>query len=105
MVQSRQVRSAALHELVDCIPEGWTLVSYAGRHWGLSRVSRVGGRVITVFAEELGGSGMVSANVYRTADEDVLRACEMPHETVLSFLRGWHPVVELVETTTVTSGD
>jgi hypothetical protein len=68
---------------------GWTSATYDGRRWGLSRQDRVGGLVVAVYAEELGGVGIVSANVYRSPEGDLLRPCEMPAATVLAFLRGW----------------
>jgi hypothetical protein len=71
------------------VPEGWTLVGYAGRSYGLRRTSRARGRSISIFAEELGGSDVVSTNVYRTAGGDLLRPCEIPAATVLAFLDGW----------------
>jgi hypothetical protein len=78
-----------LAELVDRVPKGWTAVGYAGRRYGLSRTDRAGGQSVAIYAEELGGSDVVSANVYRPASGDVLRPCEMPAETVLDFLRSW----------------
>jgi hypothetical protein len=81
--------SDELATLVDRVPEGWTAVGYAGRRFGLSRTDRAGGRSVAIYAEALGGSDVVSANVYRPASGDVLRPCEMPAETVLDFLRGW----------------
>lgn len=80
-----------LPELVDRVPEGWTSVVYRGRRWGMSRTSRASGRSIAVYAEELRGTGVVSANVYRTASGDLLRPCEMPAETVMAFLHEWEP--------------
>ena len=74
---------------VDRVPEGWSRVSYDGRAYGLTKTTRAGGRSISVLAEELGGSDLVSANVYRTAEGDVLKPCEMPEATVLAFLEGW----------------
>jgi hypothetical protein len=71
------------------VPEGWTLVRYAGRSYGLRRTSRARGRSISIYAEELGGSDVVSTNVYRTAGGDLLRPCEMPAATVLAFLDRW----------------
>lgn len=75
--------------LVDRVPEGWSVVSYGGRRYGLTRTSRVGGRSISVLAQELGGTDVVSANVYRTRAGALLRPCEMPAATVLAFLAGW----------------
>lgn len=81
--------SHTLSELVDRVPEGWTLVTYHGRRYGLSRTTRAAGRSISVYAEELAGTDTVSANVYRTTQGDRLRPCEMPPDTVVAFLRGW----------------
>lgn len=79
----------SLSALIERVPEGWTRVTYDGRPYGLYRTTRVGGRVVTVTAEELGGADFVSANVYRTNAADHLRACEMPNAKVLDLLRGW----------------
>jgi peptide-methionine (S)-S-oxide reductase len=78
-----------LASLVERVPEGWTLVRYQGRPYGLSRSSRAGGGAVSVYAEELGGDDVVSTNVYRTSSGDLLRPCEMPASKVLAFLRGW----------------
>ena len=87
-----------LATLVDRVPEGWTAVTYRGRPYGLRRASRADGRSIAVHAEELGGTDVVSTNVYRTSAGDVLRPCEMPAPVVLAFLAGWQPAA----TSTVT---
>lgn len=71
------------------MPEGWTLVTYAGLRYGLRRASRAGGRSVSLYAEQLGGPDVVSTNIYRTSGGDVLRPCEMPAATVLAFLQGW----------------
>jgi hypothetical protein len=73
------------------VPEGWTAVSYAGRRYGLSRTTHTDGRSVSLFAEELGGPDMVSANVFRLSGVDELRPCEMPVAKVLAFLAGWQP--------------
>lgn len=83
--------SASLSELLERVPEGWTRATYNGRTYGLARTTRASGRIITITAEELGGTDLVSANVYRTAADDHLRACEMPTAKVLAFLRAWTP--------------
>ena len=83
--------SASLSALLESVPEGWTRAIYNGRTYGLARTTRAGGRSITISAEELGGTDLVSANVYRTLAADHLRACEMPTAKVLAFLRAWMP--------------
>lgn len=87
----RGPRAGILQTLVDLVPEGWTLVCYQGRPYGLTRTTRAGGKSVSVLAQELGGSDLVSANIYRTTSGHLLRACEMPQQKVLNFLRGWQP--------------
>lgn len=79
--------STELTELLAGIRPGWTRVEVDGRAYGLTRTDRVDGRTVTIFAEELGGPDVVSANIWRTTDGDVLRPCEMAAEKVLGFLR------------------
>jgi hypothetical protein len=86
------VALADLAELVERVPVGWTLVEYNGHRYGLTRVDHVGGRSVTIYAEELGGADVVSANVYRTSAGERLNACEMPDAKVLAFLDGWRPL-------------
>ncbi|MDN4173415.1 peptide methionine sulfoxide reductase [Nocardioides sp. SOB77] len=83
------MRPPDLLALFDRLPEGWSEVTHAGGSWGVSRVVRVGGRQQSVYAEELGGTRVVSANLYLTASGPLLKPCEMPAEVVLEFLVGW----------------
>ena len=80
-----------LDALVARVPEGWTAVSYGGRRYGLSRTTHTDGRSVSLYAEELGGSDVVSANVFRLTGGAELRPCEMPAAKVLAFLAGWQP--------------
>ena len=82
-------RSGTVAALVDLVPEGWTLVRYRGRRYGLVRESRTNGRSLSIVARELSGSDLVSANFYQTMSGGQLRACEMPERKVLDFLREW----------------
>jgi hypothetical protein len=80
-----------LDALLAQVPEGWTPVSYEGRRYGLSRTTHTDGRSVSLYAEELGGSDKVSANVFRLTGGAELRPCEMPAAKVLAFLSGWEP--------------
>jgi hypothetical protein len=66
-------------------------MTYQGRRYGVTRTSTVRGRVQKLYAEELGGSDVISANLY---DGDRLQPCEMPVEKVLAFISGVAPVVD-----------
>ena len=77
----------SLRDLLTRVPDGWSVATYDGRRYGVTRTARAGGRAVSVYAEELGGTDVVSTNVYLTDVDDVLRPCEMPAAKVLTFLR------------------
>ncbi len=81
-----------LEELFERLPPGWSLMTYAGHRWGVTRSVQAGGRTENVYAERLGGLGVVSANLYRLVEGAVLKPCEMPAERVLAFLRDAQPL-------------
>ncbi|PJJ70960.1 hypothetical protein CLV46_0492 [Diaminobutyricimonas aerilata] len=86
-----EVDSAELAELLARVPDGWSRQSIDGSPWGVSRVEHVGGRSTTVTADELGGPGYLSANVWHTNEGLLLRPCEVPAEEVLRVLRALPP--------------
>lgn len=67
------------------IPQGWSRREYQGRHYGVTRTVSAGGRIQKIFAHQLGGTDIVSANLY---PGDRFRPCEMPGEQVVAFLAG-----------------
>ena len=73
------------------LPEGHRVVSFEGRTYGATRSVHAAGRREKVYAEELGGTDVISANLYRVQGRDDLRPCEMPEARVLAFLAGWVP--------------
>ncbi len=74
--------------LFERVPVGWSRVRYAGRVYGVSRSAAAGGRALAIYAEELGGPDVVSANLYVTTGGPQLRPCEMPAAKVADFLAG-----------------
>ena len=70
------------------VPVGWSEAVYAGRRYGVTRSAAAEGRALAVYAEELGGRDVISANLYLTADGPQLRPCEMPVAKVVDFLAG-----------------
>lgn len=71
--------------LFDRMPVGWSRRRYRGRTYGVTRTVRSDGRIQNIFAEELGGSDVISANLYLRRQ---FRPCEMPAAKVLAFLSG-----------------
>ncbi|WP_395690511.1 peptide methionine sulfoxide reductase [Nocardioides sp.] len=82
----------SLARLLGRFPEGWSVWTYDGRRYGVTRTVRAGGRAVAVYAEELGGTDVVSANAYLTSAGEELRPCEMPAAKVLAFLERATPV-------------
>jgi hypothetical protein len=76
-----------LADLLARAPDGWSEGTYDGRRWSVVKTARVAGRAVSVYAQELGGTDVVSTNVYLTGAAEELRPCEMPAEKVLAFLR------------------
>ena len=74
-------------DLLARVPDGWSVATYDGRRYGVTKETRADGRAISVYAEELGGTDVVSTNVYLAEAGPELRPCEMPAEKVLAFLR------------------
>lgn len=72
-------------DLFRRVPEGWSVMTFAGRRYGVTRTRHAGGLSAKLYAEELGGTDVVSANLY---GENGFRPCEMPAAKVLAFLAG-----------------
>jgi peptide-methionine (S)-S-oxide reductase len=82
----------SLRDLFERLPEGWSEVEYDGRRYGVTRTVRVGGRQQSVYAEELGGTDVISANLYLPdRGDEAFRPCEMPAAKVRSFLARMRP--------------
>lgn len=83
--------STPVADLVARLPRGASTVRYRGRRWAVTTTTYAGGRSLKLWAEELGGTQFVSANVYLGVDGERFRPCEMPEDRVLDFLRHWSP--------------
>ncbi len=86
-----------LERLLSRVPRGWTRVEVDGVPYGLTRTDHADAASVSVHAEQLGGSDLVSTNIWRTGSGTVLRPCEMPEEKVLAFLRSWEPAPPIGE--------
>lgn len=75
-----------LEALIAAIPEGWSRAHIGDQTWAITRVTRAGGRVVSLDAERLGAHEQLGANVWLTSDGALLRPCEVPEEKVMRFL-------------------
>ena len=71
----------------DALPVGGYGGTAFGKRWRVTKTIMAGGRSQKLEAEELGGTGYVSMNLYRLADGTaILKPCEMPEAEVRAFL-------------------
>lgn len=71
----------------DSLPVGGYGGTAFGKRWRVTKTVMASGRSQKLEAEELGGSGYVSMNLYRLADGTaILKPCEMPEDEVLAFV-------------------
>lgn len=84
-----------LHEFrkaFEKLPDCWLTGRFLGRSWSATVHRSEGGRRCWLFAQERGGSDIVSFNLYLLdGEEAVLRPCEMSSEKVIDFVLAFEP--------------
>ncbi len=70
---------------IEAIPLGYSLVTFQGKRYGLSRMDFNSGKSKKIFAKELGGNNFISFNCYFTQILQ-LRPCEMSEDKVIDFI-------------------
>ncbi|WP_457596622.1 hypothetical protein [Hydrogenimonas sp.] len=78
-------------ERLAMLEDGATEAWYRGRRWLVRKETRLGGRLVKLFAAELGGRDFVSLNLYLLSSRPLLKPCEMPERKVIAFLLGMRP--------------
>jgi len=68
------------------LPNGANDVSYKERRYLLRKETLLGGKLLKVYAEELGGNDVVSGNYYPTMKDGMLKPCEMSDVKVIDFV-------------------
>lgn len=68
------------------LPNGANDVIYKNRRYLLRKETLLEGKLLKVYAEELGGNDIVSGNYYPTMKEGMLKPCEMSDKKVIDFV-------------------
>lgn len=68
------------------LPDGANDVMYLGKRYLLRKETLLEGKLLKVYAEELGGNDIVSGNYYPTIKEGMLKPCEMSNKKVTDFI-------------------
>lgn len=68
------------------LPNGANDVNYLGKRYLLRKETLLHGKLLKVYAEELGGKDIVSGNYYPTMKGGMLKPCEMSDKKVIDFV-------------------
>jgi hypothetical protein len=70
---------------LENLPNGVYDVFYNNRRYALTKSTHLKGKLIKLYAKELGGNDFISLNYYPKLKEG-LKPCEMPKEKVIEFV-------------------
>ena len=68
------------------LPDGANDVRYLEKRYILRKETLLGGKLLKVYAEALGGNDIVSGNYYPTMKGGMLKPCEMSDKKVIDFV-------------------
>ena len=68
------------------LPNGANNVMYNHQRYLLRKETLLEGRLLKIYAEELGGNDIVSGNYYPTMKKGMLKPCEMSDTKVIDFV-------------------
>ncbi len=68
------------------LPNGANDVMYQDKRYLLRKETLLEGKLLKVYAEELGGNDIVSGNYYPTMKQGMLKPCEMSDKKVIDFV-------------------
>jgi len=74
------------HEKLLGLEEGSYDVLYKEKRYLLSKQTQLNGKLIKLYAEELGNNDFISLNYYTNIGDGLLKPCEMPEEKVIEFV-------------------
>ena len=74
------------YKTLQALPDGAYSVFYEQRRYLLNKQTLLNGKLIKIYAKELGGNDIVSGNYYTTIKDGLLKPCEMSEEKVIEFI-------------------
>ena len=74
------------HRKIVSLEDGSYDVFYYNKRYLLSKQTQLGGKLIKLYAEELGDNDFISLNYYPLVGDGLLRPCEMPEKKVIDFV-------------------
>ncbi len=74
------------------LPNGANDVYYLGKRYLLRKETLLDGKLLKIYAEELGATDIVSGNYYTTIKNGILKPCEMSDKKVIDFILNAKPI-------------
>ena len=74
------------HKKLLKLNDGSYDVFYNQKRYLLSKQTQLEGKLIKLYAKELGDNDFISLNYYSNIGEGLLKPCEMPKEKVIDFV-------------------
>ena len=68
------------------LPNGTHDVIYLGKRYLLRKETLLKGKLLKIYAEELGGNDIVSGNYYPSIKNGMLKPCEISDKKVIDFV-------------------
>ena len=68
------------------LPDGANDVYYLGKRYLLRKETLLAGKLLKIYAEELGANNIVSGNYYPSMKNGMLKPCEMSDKKVIDFV-------------------
>jgi hypothetical protein len=79
---------SAFHRRITALGEGAYDVTFKERRFLLRKETLLGGRLIKLYARELGGNDLISLNYYPSLQGGLIKPCEMSETKVVTFVLG-----------------
>jgi len=80
------LENRSFHKRLISLTDGAYDVSYQNKKYLLRKNTELQGKLIKLYAEELGGNDFISLNYYPNIKEGLLKPCEMPKQKVINFV-------------------
>ncbi|CAA6819140.1 MAG: Unknown protein [uncultured Sulfurovum sp.] len=80
------MNNTTFHKNLQALANGANYVFYNEKRYLLRKETLLNGKLLKVYAEELGGNDIVSANYYPSIKEGTLKPCEMSDAKVIDFI-------------------
>jgi len=88
----RTMNETEFYTKLLALPNGANDVTYQNKRYLLRKETLLEGKLLKVYAEELGGNDIVSGNYYPTMKQGLLKPCEMSDKKVIDFILYAHVI-------------